>query len=74
MTTAMDALPEQLNRDFDHACEELTKALLRQRKKDTPGHRGAVLECRNAIDWILDAYLDFMPACQPTPLLCPITR
>ncbi|MBB3084377.1 hypothetical protein [Geodermatophilus sabuli] len=56
--TTTEMFPVQLRSDFAQACSDLAEARSRQRRKDSPGNRGAVRECWTSIDRVLDAYLD----------------
>jgi hypothetical protein len=52
-----DSMSQGLRFDFTNACTKLAEVRQRQRAKDTPAHRGAVLESNAWIDAILDTYL-----------------
>ena len=57
-TAGLPSVHGVLHADFASASQQLTHARRRQREKDTPGHRAAVLEARDRIDAVLDMYLD----------------
>lgn len=64
MTTTAVATPAPvanlltlLGSDFATACRGFRRARDLQRAKDTPIHRAAVTEAREAIDAVLDMYL-----------------
>jgi hypothetical protein len=48
----------QLELDLEQARARLAAARREQLRKDTPGHRGLVVECVSRIDALLDMYLE----------------
>jgi hypothetical protein len=57
MTDTIDDLRTAILRDLVHSRVELDEARRRQRDKDSPGNRDAVVACLIDVDALLDSYL-----------------